>query len=501
MCGIFATTKEISKEMMNNVLKSMEHRGPDEGEHVDVKSFQLGHQRLSIIGLEDGTQPITNEQKTKWLVCNGEIYNYLSIKNNNLKNEDFLTHSDSEVVLKLYESGGAQTISKLDGMFAYFIADVENNTFIAGRDTLGIKPLYYGIDEEGDYYFSSELKTLYLLLDHVKEFPHGHYFTPEEGFVSYRRIEAPNEEETNNSIELHAKNIESSLIQAVKKRLLSDVEVGVLLSGGLDSSLIAAIASKYYKGDKQIKSFCVGSSGSADLIRAREVAKHLGTEHYEYIYTKDELVNAMEDVIYHLESYEPSLVRSAIPNYFVSKLAASKVKVVLSGEGADELFAGYKYLTDYQDTHSLNQEIIRMLNVLHYVNLQRADRMSMAHSLELRVPFLDLEVIAKSLHIPANLKIHEPGRMEKWMLRKAFKGWIPENVLWRTKEEFSEGSGALEVLDAYANETISDERFEEIQQNSIVELRSKQEALYYQIFIKYFPHKSALDNVGKWATA
>ncbi len=484
---------------MNEVLESMKHRGPDEGKCVDVNAFQLGHRRLSIVGLEDGIQPITNADESKWLVCNGEIYNHLSLKENELKEETFFTHSDSEAVLKLYEKEGAKSIQKLDGMFGYFIADVENNTFIAGRDTLGIKPLYYGIDEDGHYYFSSELKTLYLLIDDVMEFPHGHYFTPEEGFVSYRKIEAPNTDQLEEGWRIHTGIIQKNLVKAVKKRLMADVEVGVLLSGGLDSSLIAAIANEYTDGP--VKSFCVGSEGSADILRAREVAEYLGTDHYEYIYTNEELVEAMEHVIYHLESYEPSLVRSAIPNYFVSKLAASKVKVILSGEGADELFAGYQYLSDYQNTDKLNEEIIQMLNVLHSVNLQRADRMSMAHSLELRVPFLDLEVIHESLKIPADLKIHKQDRMEKWLLRKSFDGWIPENVLWRTKEEFSEGSGALDVLEAYANEVFSDIEIERIQQESPVHLRSKQEALYYRIFKLYFPQQSALDTVGKWATA
>ncbi|TMW70316.1 asparagine synthase B [Alteribacter natronophilus] len=499
MCGIFATTRPVDGKMMDKVLESMKHRGPDEGKHVDVNAFHLGHQRLSIVGLEDGIQPITNAGENKWLVCNGEIYNHLQLKKEDLKGEEFLTHSDSEAVLKLYEKEGAGSIEKLDGMFGYFIADVENNTFVAGRDTLGIKPLYYGRDEEGHYYFSSELKTLYLLIDDAHEFPHGHYFTPEKGFVAYRKIEAPKIDEPNHDWEVHTEVIRENLVGAVKKRLMADVEVGVLLSGGLDSSLIAAIANEYT--DKPIKSFCVGSEGSADILRAREVAEYLGTDHYEYIYTQEELVEAMEHVIYHLESYEPSLVRSAVPNYFVSKLAASKVKVILSGEGADELFAGYQYLSEYQDTNKLNEEIVRMLNVLHFVNLQRADRMSMAHSLELRVPFLDLKVIEDALKIPADLKVHKKDRMEKWLLRKAFDGWIPENVLWRTKEEFSEGSGALDVLDSYASEVFSDVEFERIQKEYSVPLRSKQEALYYRIFKKHFPQQSALDSVGKWATA
>ncbi|MDQ0351513.1 asparagine synthase (glutamine-hydrolyzing) [Alkalibacillus filiformis] len=498
ICGIFATTGFLNKTEMDPVLSSMKHRGPDEGKDVRLNHFHLGHQRLSIIGLDDGIQPITNKGETKWVVVNGEVYNYPQLKQ---KYEDkLLTKSDSEIVLKLYEDKGVDGIMKLDGMFAFFLADDENNTFVAGRDTLGIKPLYYAKDENGEYVFASELKTLYLMTEDVYEFPAGHYYTPETGFVCYREIQQP-EDMREPDQEAICETINDTLTHAVKKRLLSDVEVGVLLSGGLDSSLIAAIAKEHYEGQTPLKSFCVGSEGSEDVLRAREVAKAIGTDHYEYIYTKEELVEVIRTVIYHLESYEPSLVRSALPNYFVSKLASQHVKVILSGEGADELFAGYDYLKDYNTTEVLNDEIIRIINSLHNINLQRADRMSMAHSLELRVPFLDLKLIDEALKIPAELKLHKEGQMEKTILRRAFDGVLPESVLWRKKEEFSEGSGALDILEQHANETISDEELKTYQQEATVELRSKQEALYYKIFKELFPSRSAVETVGKWATA
>lgn len=501
MCGIFAMKGQISEEKMNEVLSSMQHRGPDEGKQVPLRHFNLGHRRLSIIGLDDGIQPIANQDKSKWLVCNGEIYNYPTLKRDLQQTTEFQTASDSEVVLKLYEEEGIAGVKKLDGMFAFFIADEDNQTFVAARDTLGIKPLYYGEDANGNFVCSSELKTLYLVTDDVREFPPGHYYTPEAGFVCYREIQSPEGEtfadKKTNEI---TSGIHDRLKQAVEKRLLADVEVGVLLSGGLDSSLIAALTARLHEGRTPVKSFCVGSQGSEDIIRAREVAESIGSDHYEYIYSEEELVNILPDVIYHLESYEPSLVRSALPNYFVSRLASQHVKVILSGEGADELFAGYDYLKKYKDTESLNNEIVRIINSLHNINLQRADRMSMAHSLELRVPFLDLELLNYALRIPAYHKLHTEGQMEKTILRKSFEGVLPDSILWRKKEEFSEGSGALDILENYAERTISGGEWKLLNSRSSFPLRSKQECLYYKIFKDLFPHDSAVSTVGRWAT-
>ncbi|WLR51550.1 asparagine synthase B [Bacillus tianshenii] len=501
MCGIFATTGDLTNQLMNDVLQSMKHRGPDEGSDILLENFHLGHQRLSIIGVEDGIQPIPNETKTKWIVCNGEIYNYKQLKDSLPANTTYLRESDSEVVLKLYEEKGTEAVHALDGMFAFFIADEEQNTFIAARDTLGIKPLYYGKTSDDHYVFASELKTLYLVTEDVNEFPAGYYFTPEEGFVCYNEIKNPAEENWMSDEQMITAEVQQTLTRAVRKRLLADVEVGVLLSGGLDSSLIAAIAAKYHKGNNPLKSFCVGSKDSMDIQRARDVAKEIGTEHHEYIYTQEELIEALPKVIYHLESYEPSLVRSALPNYFISKLAAEHVKVILSGEGADELFSGYAYLEKFTDTQELNDELLNIINTLHNINLQRADRMSMAHSLELRVPFLDLEMIECGLRIPAEYKIQNENAIEKRILRQSFEGYIPEHVLWRKKEEFSEGSGAKELMDEYAEKAITDAEFNEVKANAEVPIRSKQECLYYQIYRKQFPQDSALKTVGRWATA
>lgn len=502
MCGIFVSMGDMTNEQMKDVLEILHHRGPDEGSAVLSNGVHLGHRRLSIIGLDNGIQPLHNKEKDRWIVCNGEIYNFESIKKQLEDNgSHFLTQSDSEVALKLTEKHGPQSIEQLDGMFAFFIADEKNQSFLVARDTLGIKPLYYGKDKKGHYVFSSELKAIESYVTQAIEFPHGHYFTPEEGFVCYREITQPDDTFDKEELDQVLQSIRYNLNSAVRKRMMADVEVGVLLSGGLDSSLIAALAHNYNKRQTPLKSFCVGAEGSSDVLNARIVADAIGTDHYEYIYSEQELLEAVSDVIYHLESYEPSLVRSAIPNYFVSKLAAKHVKVILSGEGADELFAGYAYMKKFQNTELMNKEIIRILNTLHNVNLQRADRMSMAHSLELRVPFLDLDVVENALEIPSALKIHKKDRMEKWILRKAFDGTIPDEVLWRKKAEFSEGSGAIDILNSYAEKTITDEELSKINQESPHPIRSKQEGLYYLFFKKHFPNESLLNTVGRWATA
>ncbi|TVP85136.1 MAG: asparagine synthase B [Alkalicoccus sp.] len=501
MCGIFAMTGTLDSSKMDQVLNSMTHRGPDEGSDKKLDSFHLGHQRLSIVGVNHGKQPISNESETKWIVVNGEIYNYRDLQKALPSETVHLTHSDSEVALKWYEQEGASSVTRMDGMFSYVVVDNENETFMAARDTLGIKPLYYGQDEKGNMVFASEVKTLYVVTDDVNEFPAGHYYTPEEGFVAYRKIQLPSDEEIFSEEEVPEmiEGIRRELGSAVEKRLMADVEVGVLLSGGLDSSLIAKIAHENRKMSQPMKSFCVGSEGSEDVLRAREVAAEIGTEHYEYIYTEEELIQALPEVIYHLESYDSSLVRSAIPSYFVSKLAAEHVKVILSGEGADELFSGYQYLKDIKNTKELNVELLRIINTLHNINLQRADRMSMAHSLELRVPFLDLQLIEYALKIPAELKLGD-NQIEKWILRKAYDGELADNIIWRDKAEFSEGSGALGILDKYAETQYSEEDVARVnKENEWV--RSKQELLYYEIFKKHFPHDSILSTVGHWATS
>jgi asparagine synthase (glutamine-hydrolysing) len=401
--------------------------------------------------------------------------------------------------LELYEEKGPQAVRELDGMFAFVIVDTKKNTWLAARDTLGIKPLYYGKDDHENRIFASEMKALYKVTKDVHEFPPGYYYTPEEGFVPYRRISQPDRQSiySESDLETMINGIRTYLQQAVEKQLKGPAEVGVLLSGGLDSSLIALLAQKNRKQKEPLKSFCVGSADSEDVKRARQVAEEIGTIHYEYIFNERELIEHLPEVIYHLESYDASLVRSAIPNYFVSKLASEHVQVILSGEGADELFAGYDYLKHIDDTEQMNDELIRMINAMHNIGLQRADRMSMAHSVELRVPFLDLELIKHALKIPARFKLND-NQMEKWILREAYGGALSEDIIWRDKSEFSEGSGSLDVLERYADSQYSQETFQQANQEHPW-IRSKQELLYYTIFKKYFPYESVMKNIGHWA--
>lgn len=500
MSGIFVKTGRKERDQAERVIQSMHHRGPDGREEVVLDSFYLAYCRLSIVGENDGKQPIANQEKTKWMVANGEIYNHQLLKNTFIPDEQLCTSSDCEIPLKLYETIGSGAIKYLDGMFAFVVVDTEKNTFLAARDTLGMKPLYYGNDHQGNTIFASELKTLYVVTDDVHEFPAGHYYTPEEGFVSYRKIEKPALEDILKEDDLSTMilGIREHLNESVKKCLMADTEVGVLLSGGLDSSLIALLASENNNRNNPLKTFCVGSENSDDVRRAREVAREIGSEHYEYIFTEQDLIEYLPEVIYHLESYEASLVRSAIPNFFVSKLASKHVKVILSGEGADELFSGYQYLKHIKNTERLNEELIRILNSMHHISLQRADRMSMAHSVELRAPFLDINLIEYALRIPASLKLKD-GELEKWILRKSYDGRLADNIIWRDKAEFSEGSGALNILEVYANEKYRDQELEEAKRENEL-IRSKQGLLYYSIFREYYPSASILATIGKWAT-
>ncbi|QKY70115.1 asparagine synthase B [Lentibacillus sp. CBA3610] len=501
MSGLFAMTGRVDDTKIKDILESMHHRGPDEGDAVLLDKFHLAHRRLSIVGVRQGKQPIANADNTKWIVADGEVYNYLDLKKQLSDTTEFLTESDSEIPLKLYEQEGPSAVKQLDGMFAFVIVDTENNTFMAARDTLGSKPLYYGKDDEGNMIFASELKTLDMVTKDIHEFPSGHYYTPEEGFVMYRQIQQPKSGEifSENELPQMMEGIRQHLEGAVKKQLMAEVEVGVLLSGGLDSSLIALLARENRKRNEPLKSFCVGSSDSEDVKRARQVAEEIGSEHHEYIFDEQALIDHLPEVIYYLESYDSSLVRSAIPSYFVSRLAAEHgVKVILSGEGADELFSGYEYLKGITNTEKLNQELVRIINTMHNINLQRGDRMSMAHSVELRVPFLDMAFIEYALKIPAELKLND-DQIEKWILRKAYDGRLSDNIIWRDKAEFSEGSGALDILDKYAEGEFSDAELAKANEaNKWV--RSKQELLYYNIFKTYFPYRSVLATVGHWAT-
>lgn len=341
--------------------------------------------------------------------------------------------------------------------------------------------------------FASEIKAFEEKWRHlVEEFPPGHYWTPTAGLVAYAQVPAPKAPEQISTgqqptVQLLSA-IRQTLTQAVELRMMADVPVGVFLSGGLDSSLIAALASRLAtrKGHR-IQSFAVGLHGSSDLIAARKVADFLGTDHHERVYTPDEAVAIVPEVIAMMESFDPSLVQSAVANYIVAKLAAEHVKVVLTGEGSDELFAGYKYHKSIPSSPLLHQELVRTVKALHHLNLQRCDRTTMAHGLEARVPFLDLEFIELALSLPLEWKLHGPGQTEKWVLRQAFDGYLPDDILWRDKEQFNEGSGMSSVLRQQLAATIDEHTFHA--QRDILDppLASREEMVYFRLFNRRYP--------------
>jgi asparagine synthase (glutamine-hydrolysing) len=495
VCGIAGIWGDPDNNLLDTMLEKISHRGPDGQGKIVRDNYSLGHNRLSIIDVEGGDQPITNEDGSLELIFNGEIYNYLDIKKD-LTDHNFKTDSDSEVILHLFEEEGQDVVKNLDGMFAFAICDSED-LFIA-RDPLGIKPLYYG--EDGDtLYFSSEIKSLIKATDDINEFPAGHYFKSGKGFKKYYSLpELPEEFSTN--IEKNISRIRIKLEEAVKKRLMSDVPLGVFLSGGLDSSMISAIARK--NTDGPLHSFAVGTPGSPDVIHSEEIARYLGTTHHVFKYNKQDIIKILPEVIYHLESFDPALVRSAIPTFFVSRLASEHVKVVLSGEGADELFGGYHYLKElYSSDRAIHRELNNITGSLHNTNLQRADRITMANSIEGRVPFLDIDLVAEAMKISPELKLYDNDSngkfIEKWILRKVSEAYLPHDFIWRKKEKFSVGSGTASILEDYADELFSDSEFHKSISKYNGEIKSKEELHYYKIFKQIYREPNILNTMGR----
>lgn len=494
MCGIIAylgVDEGIKPEQIERQADLLRHRGPDGAGLQQQGQSIVAHRRLAIIDVAGGQQPLQNEDGTLTLICNGEIYNHQQLRQRLQRPHQFLTQSDSEVILHLFEEQGAECVSQLDGMFAFVLTD--GVQVLAARDPLGIKPLYLGHDANGGLWFASELKALVGVCAAIEEFPPGFLYTNGE----WRQWYQPTWENRAGRDSASAREmIAAKLEAAVGKRLMSDVPVGVFLSGGLDSSLIAALMRRNL--DK-LHSFSVGLAGSPDLEAARTVAAWLGTQHHEYIYSPEEAVSVLETVIAHLESWDPALIRSAIPCYFVSRLASDYVKVVLSGEGADEAFAGYLYFAQTDEAGLLQRESVRLLRGLHNMNLQRVDRMTMAHSLEGRVPFLDPGFLDTAMAIDPAEKLHQPGRAEKWLLRQAFTGLLPEEILWRTKQEFAQGCGSEWTLRDYCAEVVSDKEFARASSRFHIDVPLTREAFHYRrIFAEFFPGAAAARTVGRW---
>ena len=503
MCGIAGCLGRQDVQTINRMLDAMTHRGPnDRGIHIHGDHV-FGHTRLSIVDVAGGHQPILAKEGAAGIICNGEIYNFRQIREQLTPKYHFTTRSDSETALHLYREKGPAAVRELDGMFAFAIFDEDR--FILARDPIGIKPLYYGFVDD-TFYFASELGAMSLAgVEMVHEFPAGHYYTPETGLVEYYRVpEVP--EELITGAEEAQELIRATLISAVKKRLLADKEihVGSFCSGGLDSSLIAAIAAEEIP---HLHTFAVGMRNEAgdisdDLKAGRLTAQHINSTHHELIFSEKDYYEALPLVIQKLESYDPSLVRCAVPCYFTCKLAADYVTVVLTGEGADEGFAGYHYMK-HLPPEELNQECHRNFSTLHNINLQRADRIGMYFSLELRVPFLDVAMINLAMKVAPELKVKSQNGslIEKWILRQAFAGtgYLPEEILWRYKVQYTQGAGCEDLGEKLANQEMSDAEFLRLkEENPDAQINSKEAAYYFKIFRHFHPQRSILNSIGIW---
>jgi asparagine synthase (glutamine-hydrolysing) len=506
MCGILAIIgKGIDAEQVKVLSKRMSHRGPDESDiHQTEKGHFLAHERLSIVDLHTGKQPIQGTD-TAWMVHNGEIYNHKELRETILKEHTFRTTSDSEVIVHLYEKFGYDFCNYLDGMFAFVVIDGDD--YIVGRDPIGIKPLYFGIDDRGRKYFASEMKAIADQCVTFSTFPPGHFYTEKTGFVKYYQPEW--EDETKATEEVDYKALRETLTKAVEKRLMADVPFGVLLSGGLDSSLTSSIACRLLEGSGQkIHSFSIGLDTTApDLLAARKVAEFIGTEHHEVFFTVEQGIEILKKLIWHLETYDVTSIRASTPMYFLSQAITKKgIKMVLSGEGADEVFGGYLYFRNAPSKEEFHLETIDRVQKLSTADLLRADKSTMAHGLEARVPFLDKALLELAIKIkPEEKQPKTYDGIEKYILRKAFdtpeKPYLPDEVLWRQKEQFSDGVGYnwIDSLIDYCTSQVTDEAFAKAEELFPYNAPTTKEAFFYRsIFHEYFPQLSAAQTVRKW---
>ncbi len=500
MCGIAGIWGADDRALVRRMTDDLAHRGPDgEGIHGQPNGV-LGHRRLAIMDPLGGGQPLSVETPGRVIVANGEIYNYPALRADLEGRHAFVTGSDIEAVLHLHEELGSATPAALSGMFSLAIC-ADDHIFLA-RDPLGIKPLYYGHGRTARgtdvLAFSSEMAPLAAWVDDIHEFPPGTWFDSRVGFTTY--YEVPTSKPIDRPLAEHIARVRSGIEAAVESHLMSDVPVGAFLSGGLDSSLLAALARPLVA---ELHTFSVGVAGSRDLAAARRVAEHIDSIHHEHVITGDEIVAQLPGIVRALESFDQDLVRSAIPTDFCARLAADHVKVILTGEGADELFAGYAYHKDASDPAALHRELVRSVGALHNVNLQRVDRLSMRHGVEARVPFLDTAFVTLALSVPPELKLvpDSNGRLiEKWILRKAVEDLLPADIVWRQKEQFDEGSGVVDLLEEVMPSLVGTVDLAAEQIIAGTRLRSAEEALYHQLLRESSARSNLiLANVARWS--
>jgi asparagine synthase (glutamine-hydrolysing) len=511
MCGFVGVfdLKVKAQDLRPQVLKmskKIRHRGPDWSGVFSCDQTILSHERLSIVDPESGGQPLYSKDRKLVLAVNGEIYNHLEIRKRIGNNYEFMTNSDCEVILALYREKGIDFIDDMNGIFAFALYDSEKDVYLVARDHIGIIPLYQGWDKSGNYYVASELKSLEGVCNHIEEFLPGKYLYSPDGEVKtwYERDWTSYENVKDNGFDINV--LRKALEDAVHRQLMSDVPYGVLLSGGLDSSVISAIAKKYaaYRIESQdsetaywpnLHSFAVGLVGSPDLAAAKKVADHIGTVHHEIHFTVQEGMDALRDVIYHLETYDVTTVRASTPMYLLARVIKSMgVKMVLSGEGADEIFGGYLYFHKAPNAQAFHEETVRKLSKLHLYDCLRANKSLAAWGVEGRVPFLDKEFLDVAMRINPEEKMARNGRMEKWIVRKAFEDYLPESVVWRQKEQFSDGVGYnwIDSLKAMVAEKVTDEQMKTAKYRFPINTpMSKEEYYYRSIFTEHFPSDSA----------
>ena len=511
MCGIVGTfnIKKPAESLRQQILKmskTVRHRGPDwSGIYVSDKAI-LAHERLAIVDPKSGGQPLYSKDGKLVLAVNGEIYNHREIRKRFESRYEFTTQSDCEVILALYREKGVDFLEDLNGIFAFALYDIENDRFMIGRDHIGIIPLYQGWDKDGAYYVASELKALEGYCSKIEEFLPGHYYysLDDEPRRWYERdwMEYENVKENRSDIE----ELRQALEDAVERQLMSDVPYGVLLSGGLDSSIISAIARKFAAkrietGNREdawwprLHSFAIGLEGSPDLAAAKRVADHIGSIHHEIHFTVREGLDALRDVIYHIETYDVTTVRASTPMYLLARYIRSMgVKMVLSGEGADEVFGGYLYFHKAPNAEEFHKEIVRKLGKLHQYDCLRANKSLAAWGVEGRVPFLDKEFLDVAMRLNPKDKMAGNGKVEKYILRKAFEDYLPREVAWRQKEQFSDGVGYnwIDTLKIIASETVTDEQMANVKYRfPINPPLTKEEYVYRSIYSELFPSDSA----------
>ena len=515
MCGIVCALDinekpEILRPQLLEMSKKLRHRGPDWSGIFSDENVVLAHERLAIVDPKSGKQPLYSKDRRYVLAANGEIYNHLELREKYAKNHDFLTDSDCEIIIALYHLKGKDFLNDLNGIFGFVLYDSFENKFLISRDHIGIIPLYVGWDKNNTMYVSSELKALEGKCQKIEIFPPGCiYHSDDKNYVKWYNKSWMNFDSVKNN-ETRIEDLKKSLEDAVHRQLMSDVPYGVLLSGGLDSSITSALAKKFSSkriesNDKddawypQLHSFSVGLKGSPDLKAAKIVAKHIGSIHHEINFTVQEGLDALRDVIYHIETYDVTTVRASTPMYLMARVIKSMgIKMVLSGEGADEIFGGYLYFHKAPNSKEFHNETVRKIEKLYQYDCLRANKSLAAWGIEGRVPFLDKEFMDVAMNINPTDKMINEERMEKWILRKAFESYLPKKVAWRQKEQFSDGVGYswIDSLKELVENEVSDNDFKNANKKfSFQTPMSKEEYYYRSIFEEHFPSKTAAQTV------